>query len=62
MNKEERVRENLVCNLGGEDEQATQTCGNAESKALQDPIEEFFEQFKEANNGDVETNKEDDKA
>ena len=58
MNKEERVRENLVCNLGGEDEQATQMRRNAESKALQEPLEEFFEQFKEAENRDVKTNKE----
>lgn len=53
--------ENSVCNLGGEDEQATQACGNVDSEVVKDQLEEFFEQFMKAKDKEGETNEIDNK-
>lgn len=46
LNKE-RMWENLVWNFDRGDKQATHAHENAKSEALEDPLGEFFEQYKD---------------
>ena len=58
----EGVGDNLVGNLDREDEQVAQMRKNAKSEALKYPLEEFFEQYKDPNDTNAETNKGDNEA
>ena len=49
--------ENSVCDLGGDEEQATQACGNVDSEVVKGHLEEFFEQFTKAKDKEGEKTK-----